>query len=135
MTTNTHIFIINERIHIAKQMVDRMDDSPDKQLVLALLDDVFDHLFGLHSDMRNDKDKIAELQKKVYEPVMSAQLTYPDENDYNGVREYVDSRRERDPIFKQYCGKHTRKELCERLTDEFGWVVDPKCYGVNISRH
>ena len=135
MTTNTHILTINDRIVTAKQLVRQMTDSTDKQLLMALLDDVCDQLFELNTDVSKDKEKIAELNKMIYEPIVSAQLSYPDENDYNGVREYVESRKERDPIFKQYCGKHTRSEVCARLTDEFGWVVDPKSYGRNLQRH
>ena len=135
MTTNTHIFTINDRIVTAKQLVRQMGDSTDKQLLMALLDDMCDHLFELNSDITKAKEKIAELQKMIYEPMIGAQLKYPEEGDYNGVREYVESRKARDPVFKRYCNAHTRGELCTRLTDEFGWVVDPKSYGRNLQRH
>lgn len=135
MNTNSHILTINDRIVTAKQIVRQLNDSVEKQLLIALLDDVCDHVFELNSDIAKDKDKIAELTKMIYAPILSAQLNYPAEGDYNGVREYVNDRKARDPIFKEYCKNHTRKELCTRLTDEFGWEVDPKCYGVNISRH
>lgn len=61
--------------------------------------------------------------------------TFPQENDYNAVREYVERRKASDKIFRDYCLTHTRKQLCERLTDEFGWVVNPKNYGRNELRH
>lgn len=60
---------------------------------------------------------------------------YPQENDYNAVREYVERRKANDKVFLNYCKSHSRKELCERLTDIFGWVVSDKNYGRNIQRH
>ena len=60
---------------------------------------------------------------------------YPKENDYNAVREYVERRKANDKVFQNYCLTHSRKELCERLTDTFGWVVSDKNYGRNIQRH
>ena len=135
MITNKHILTINDRIVTAKQLVRQMTDSTDKQLLIALLDDVCDHVFELNNDIGKDRDKIMELNKMIYEPIVSAQLSYPAEGDYNGVREYVESRKQQDPVFKTYCKSHTRAQLCARLTDEFGWVVDPKSYGRNLQRH
>ncbi len=60
---------------------------------------------------------------------------YPKENDYNGVREYVERRKANDKVFREYCIAHTRKDLCKRLSDIFGWVVDEKHYGRNLLRH
>ena len=135
MTTNKHILTITDRIVTAKQLARQMPDSADKQLLIALLDDVCDQVFVLNNDIAKDQDKITELTRMIYEPVIGAQLTYPNEGDYNGVREYVDSRKQQDPVFKTYCKSHTRAQLCARLTDEFGWEVDPKSYGRNLQRH
>lgn len=71
---------------------------------------------------------------QIVEPASST-LHRPKEGDYNGVREYIDARKEQDPIFKQYCKRHTRKQICERLSDEFGWDVDAHNLGVNIGRN
>ena len=60
---------------------------------------------------------------------------YPEENNYNGVREYVERRKANDKVFREYCKTHTRKQLCERLTDIFGWFVNDKYYGRNVQRH
>ena len=51
------------------------------------------------------------------------------------VREYIESRKKIDEVFKEYCKSHSRKDLCARLTDEFGWFVDPHNLGVNEGRN
>ena len=59
----------------------------------------------------------------------------PREGDYNGVRLYIEERKKYDEQFKDYCLRHNRKELCSFLTKEFGWFVDDKSLGKNISRN
>ncbi len=59
----------------------------------------------------------------------------PREGDYNGVRLYIEERKRYDESFKDYCSHHNRKELCTYLTKEFGWFVDDKSLGKNISRN
>ena len=59
----------------------------------------------------------------------------PREGDYNGVRLYIEERKKYDEQFKDYCLHHNRKELCSLLTKEFGWFVDDKSLGKNISRN
>ncbi len=135
MTTNTHILTINDRVSTARHLIRQMPESLDRQMLLALLDDASDRLFSLNNDIGQDKARIEELMKMIYTPVLSAQLSYPEENNYNAVREYVESKKVHDPVFKDYCKGHTRAELCARLTDEFGWYVNPKSYGANLRRH
>ena len=65
----------------------------------------------------------------------AATLARPKEGDYNAVREYIELRKEQDPVFREYCKNHTRKQICERLSDEFGWLVDSHNLGVNIARN
>ena len=62
-------------------------------------------------------------------------LQRPKKNDYNAVREYIEKRKETDEVFKAFCKNHTRKQLCEFLTMEFGWDVDAHNLGVNIGRN
>ena len=62
-------------------------------------------------------------------------LPRPSENNYNAVREYIDKRKETDEVFKNFCKDHTRKQVCEFLTMEFGWHVDAHQLGVNIGRN
>lgn len=135
MMTNTHILTINDRVATARHIVRQMPDCLDKQVLMGLLNDVSDQVFCLNTEICKDKEQIIELTKMIYEPIMGAQLSYPVEGDYNGVREYVESRKARDPAFKRYCNSHTRGELCDRLTMEFGWPVDKKSYGRNLQRH
>ena len=59
----------------------------------------------------------------------------PREGDYNGVRMYIEERKKYDEQFKDFCLHHNRKELCFLLTKEFGWFVDDKSLGKNISRN
>lgn len=68
-------------------------------------------------------------QEKPYSPPI------PREGDYNGVRLYIEERKRYDESFKDYCSHHNRKELCTYLTKEFGWFVDDKSLGKNISRN
>jgi len=65
----------------------------------------------------------------------SATPARPQEGDYNAVREYIELRKEKDPVFKEYCKCHNRKQICERLSDEFGWLVDAHHLGVNLNRN
>lgn len=59
----------------------------------------------------------------------------PREGDYNGVRLYIEERVKYDPDFKDFYLHHNRKQLCELLTKDFGWFVDDKSLGKNISRN
>lgn len=142
MTTNTHILTINDRLVSAVHIVRGMQDSEEKKALTDLLEDAIDHLMETNTDMANAVRKVeifsehmSQLSQSIYAPVMSAQMTFPSEGDYNGVREYIENRKQRDEIFKNYCNKHTRKQLCARLSDEFGWTVDENSYGQNLRRH
>ena len=142
MTTNTHILSLNDRLNTVRNIVRTQPDSEQKQLLLAILDDAMDHLMEANTDMSNAarkvamlSDKLSSLSRAIYEPVISTQYTYPEEGDYNAVREYVEHRKEHDEVFKNYCLSHSRADLCNRLTYEFGWPVDARSYGKNLQRH
>ena len=60
---------------------------------------------------------------------------FPCEGDYNAVRIYVEERKKHDEVFRLYCQTHSRKQLCERLSDEFGWEVNVDSYGKNVNRN
>ena len=53
---------------------------------------------------------------------------------YERLKE-IEKRKETDEVFKAFCKNHTRKQLCEFLTMEFGWDVDAHNLGVNIGRN
>lgn len=60
--------------------------------------------------------------------------TFPRKGDYNAVREYVEQRMKEDEVFRSFCNTHSRKQLCERLSDEFGWEVNTNSYIKSMNR-
>ena len=131
MTTNAHILTINDRLCTVRNIVRSLPDGVQKQTLLTLLDDALDQLMEANTDISNAvrkavmlSDQISTLSRYIYEPVISAQSTYPEEGDYNA-----------DEVFRNYCQSHGRKQLCNRLSDEFGWPVDAHSYTVNLNRN
>lgn len=136
MLTNTHILTLNRLADAAHSLIMNIPDSTDKQALIAILDNMRDHLFAANTDIEIANRRIAELTAQIYSSLIEAQMnTRPKENAYNSVREYIEQRKQQDPVFKQYCHSHTRKQLCERLSEEFGWPVDEKSLGRNLLRH
>ena len=64
----------------------------------------------------------------------SGSLPVPKEGDYNGVKAYIETRLKQDPFFKQYYYTHSRIDLCDLLTEEFGWDVSDHSLGVSLGR-
>lgn len=62
-------------------------------------------------------------------------IPIPAKGKYTDVRRYIEERKLCDTAFKTYCDTHTRVDLCRRLTDEFGWLVDEHALGRNINRN
>ena len=92
--------------------------------------------FGDHVEHQHKIDKVEAggIGFQFFEAA-KMDIPRPKENDYNAVREYIEARKEKDPVFKEYCKTHQRKQLCARLSDEFGWTVDDHNLGVNIGRN
>lgn len=114
----------------------------DQQMRVAIAQHVKDFVYPEQSlfALILEREKIAlaatqKVQEKPQVAVTEYRPAIPRKGDYNGVREYVEERKKYDEIFKQYCLTHNRKELCQRLSDEFGWTVDDNSYGKNISRN
>ena len=61
-------------------------------------------------------------------------LGIPAERDYKAVRIYIEERSRFDQEFKTFCSNHSRVAICQRLSEEFGWLVDPYGLGRNINR-
>ena len=61
-------------------------------------------------------------------------LGIPAERDYKAVRIYIEERIRFDDEFRHFYNDATRVDLCQRLTNEFGWDVDPYGLGRNINR-
>ena len=142
MITNAHILAIDACLGDMRGIVRNMDETPDKQELIELLNKALDELMQANTDMSNAAQKvvmltdhISNLNKSIYAPIMSPQLDFPAEGDYTAVRKYVEARKEKDEIFRQYCMNHSRKDLCERLSIEFGWVLDVRSFARNIQRH
>lgn len=62
-------------------------------------------------------------------------ISIPLPGKYSDVRRYIEQRKLNEPDFKTYCDTHSRIELCQRLSKEFGWVVDDHSLGRNINRN
>jgi hypothetical protein len=80
-------------------------------------------------------EESAPVEKTTSKKEQAYTTPIPRKGDYNGVRMYIEERKRYDPQFKDYCLHHNRKELCTLLTKEFGWFVDDKSLGKNISRN
>jgi hypothetical protein len=135
MKSNPHIHHSLDRLFVALDKVRQLPDSTEKQDLLALLNEASDSVLCAGNELLQAQQKIEEMTHSIYAPALRAQYDFPSTNDYNAVREYVEMRKEQDPIFRRYCNSHTRKQLCERLSDEFGWIVDSQNFGRNINRH
>ena len=62
-------------------------------------------------------------------------LHIPKEGKYTQVREYIRERCRFDAEFKQFVHDRSLRDLCARLTKEFGWFVDEHSLGSNLNRH
>ena len=62
-------------------------------------------------------------------------LGIPHEGKYTEVRRYIEERKRFDEEFKTYCNNQTLRDLCNRLTKEFGWFVDEHSLGANLNRN
>ena len=74
-----------------------------------------------------------------HEEPAPAEKTYtppiPQERKYSQVREYIWERKKYDQEFKQFCDTHSLRDLCTKLTREFGWFVDENSLSQNLNRH
>jgi len=62
-------------------------------------------------------------------------LPIPKEGKYTKVREYIKERSRFDEEFKTFVKEKSLRDLCSRLTKEFGWFVDEHSLGSNLNRH
>lgn len=65
----------------------------------------------------------------------SSILPVPQEGKYTQVREYIKERSRFDEQFKTFVQERSLRDLCTRLTKEFGWFVDEHSLGSNLNRH
>ena len=99
-----------------------------------------------HRDITiNTASNVSEVLKTVMaedvveQPTSKAEAPYtppiPEERKYSQVREYIAERKKYDPEFKQFCETHSLRDLCTKLTREFGWFVDDNSLSQNLNRH
>ena len=62
-------------------------------------------------------------------------LETPREGKYSEVRKYIEERKRFDEEFKTFCQERSLRELCKRLTNEFGWFVDENSLQKNLNRN
>lgn len=62
-------------------------------------------------------------------------LSIPHEGKYTEVRRYIEERKRFDEEFKTFCQERSLRELCKRLTNEFGWFVDENSLQKNLNRN
>ena len=67
--------------------------------------------------------------------LFSSILPIPKENKYTEVRRYIEERKRFDEEFKTFCINHSLRDLCARLTREFGWLVDENSLQKNLNRN
>ena len=77
------------------------------------------------------------LEQETSSPGKTAQdiLPTPREGNYTEVRKYIEERKRFDEEFKTFCVNHSLRDLCARLTNEFGWFVDENSLQRNINRN
>ena len=62
-------------------------------------------------------------------------LPLPQKGKYSHVREYIKERSRFDAEFKTFVNERSLRDLCTRLSKEFGWFVDEHSLGSNLNRH
>ena len=62
-------------------------------------------------------------------------LPIPHEGKYSEVRRYIEERKRFDEEFKSFCNNRSLRDLCGRLTEEFGWFVDENSLQKNLNRN
>lgn len=58
----------------------------------------------------------------------------PRPNKYSEVRRHILERIRFDDEFRKFYDDASRVDLCQRLSDEFGWDLDPNSLGKNMNR-
>ena len=74
-------------------------------------------------------------QPMTQEPHTKNILPTPREGKYTEVRRYIDERTRFDEEFKVFVRDHSLRDLCARLTKEFGWFVDENSLQRNLNRN
>ncbi len=97
---------------------------------------VYSHCtFNTHNTTNNYYPQAPEPKPEEAEVAEERDEAYPREGKYSDVRRYIEERKRHDEEFKSYCQTHTLRDLCGRLSREFGWFVDEHSLGANLNRN
>ena len=92
-------------------------------------------MIDLYVHLVTDEPKTLQQSPKPLEKTWRDFLAMPQPNKYTEVRRFIKERMRFDTEFASFVEEHSRVELCERLTQEFGWTVCPYALGRNLNRH
>jgi hypothetical protein len=126
----------NEEIQRLNKQITTMENNEKSQTVINVAGNyIAQQNIDIHD---NHNCNIYATEPKNVEPsqtVADSFIPIPAEGKYTEVRRYIDERKLNDPEFKTYCDTHSRAELCQQLSREFGWLVDDHSLGRNINRN
>ena len=121
--------LINEKTQLQKQITEMENEKHTAPII-----NVAGNYIDIHD---NHNCNIYATEPATTAPASEDEcyIPMPSEGKYTEVRRYIEDRKRNDPDFKAYCETHTRTDLCQRLSQEFGWVVDDHSLGKNINRN
>jgi hypothetical protein len=107
-------------------------DNSKEYHINAKDNSVADILRQLETDeLPEQHDRYETAEEIDSEPI----LAIPQKNKYTQVRKYIKERSRFDAEFKTFVQERSLRDLCDRLTKEFGWFVDEHSLGSNLNRH
>ena len=116
--------------YMAKHYINHIGTYNDNSKNLTINTTSTDLTSIVRSFMADDEQTVST------EPVTPKDiLPIPAEGKYTEVRKYIKERCRFDEEFKKFFKERSLRELCDRLTKEFGWFVDEHSLGANLNRH
>ena len=73
MKTNSHILAIDTYLGEMRGMVRALENNPAKEALMNLVQAMTDEVFEAHADFTEMNNKIADLHRQLYEPIVRAQ--------------------------------------------------------------
>lgn len=130
--------LTSENIQLKYTLTNMKKDKPQTIVYnYGTYNDIHDNPYSnIYTTAPTDEPKNEQtVQADEPEPVISDVLEIPHEGKYSEVRKYLEERKRFDAEFKDYCTRHSLRDLCTRLTKEFGWFVDEHSLGANLNRN
>ena len=91
-------------------------------------------VIDLYVHLVSDEQPTTPIKPKPSEISWRDILSVPPKNKYSDVRRHIIERLRFDEEFRKFYNEASRVELCQRLSDEFGWDLDPNSLGKNMNR-